>query len=500
MRLFYSKRHSEADQSATARAGEKFDVTVDQLGSFAHGNQTHSLALAHRWKSDALIFHFENDCLGLIAKTHVGLFRFRVAGDIVESLLQHAVKMNRDIAVDVSAGTALLVSYCDSVLLFKSWEIDAERAFKSGVVEHHGMQRLRERADFVERGLHDVAHLFEVGSQSGIDGWNPASGALQHGANGGEDLAEFVMQFAGNVAEGVFLNRNQLLGQFAAALGESGHLIEHFAVVLYKVQAGGDDQNEHRSEEDIGVLFDAGVDLLRLCRGLLFVGVIFDQEPRDRSDQAFLAGLERETDLRAGFGFLSGGGERENPIEGVPKLVDRKREISPLTRGRGGECLFARERVIQISADPLELRLPRRERIRLGLLEHVAHDEGERVEIVLDPQQEERIGAIAVDGFRLQAAQAVELDDGVGGVNGDGGESDGESREQADGGGAAGGHRFIMGDWGLGTGDSGLGTGDRGLGTGDCDLFGAYRVFCVTGAWVRIWLKKYALVESLWAW
>ena len=98
------------------------------------------------------------------------------------------------------------------------------------------------------------------------------------------------------------------------------------------------------------------------------------------------------------------------------------------------------------------MRFPRRERIGLALLEHVAHGEGERIEIILDAQQEERIRAIAIDGFGLQAAEAVKLDDGVGGVDGDGGESDGESREQADGGGAA-------VHWG--------GAGDRRLGTGE---------------------------------
>ena len=79
--------------------------------------------------------------------------------------------------------------------------------------------------------------------------------------------------------------------------------------------------------------------------------------------------------------------------------------------------------------------------------------EGERVEIILNAQQQQRIGAVAIDGFGLQAPQAVQLDDGVGGVDGDGGEGDGESREQADGGGAAGGISFYYRGWGWGAGD-----------------------------------------------
>ena len=86
-------------------------------------------------------------------------------------------------------------------------------------------------------------------AQRGVDGRDAAAGALQHGADGGEDLAEFVVQFARDVAKGVFLNRNQLLGQLAAAFGERRHLFEHFAVVLHQVQAGGDDQDQHGGQE-----------------------------------------------------------------------------------------------------------------------------------------------------------------------------------------------------------------------------------------------------------
>ena len=95
---------------------------------------------------------------------------------------------------------------------------------------------------------------------------------------------------------------------------------------------------------------------------------------------------------------------------------------------------FAREGVIEIAAHALELGLPGGERIWFAVFQHVAHGEGQRIEIILDAQQQERIGAVAIDSFGLQAAQGVQLDDGVGGVDGDGGEGDGESREQADGG------------------------------------------------------------------
>ena len=80
-------------------------------------------------------------------------------------------------------------------------------------------------------------------------------------------------------------------------------------------------------------------------RGLLLVGVVFDQKARDCGGQAFLTGLERETDLRARFLLLAGCCEGEDAIERVPELRYRDREIAALTaklRGRG--FLRARER------------------------------------------------------------------------------------------------------------------------------------------------------------
>ena len=48
------------------------------------------------------------------------------------------------------------------------------------------------------------------------------SRAAQHGADGGEDLAKFIVQFARNVAQRRFLSGNQFLRQFAAALRDLG--------------------------------------------------------------------------------------------------------------------------------------------------------------------------------------------------------------------------------------------------------------------------------------
>src|SRR5579863_9138817 len=111
------------------------------------------------------------------------------------------------------------------------------------------MQGLRQCADLVERGLHDAAYLFEILAQGWVQACDSPAGALQHGADGGEDLAEIVMQFARDISKSVFLNRDELLRQLAASLGERGYLFEQLAVVVDQIQAGGNDQNQHRGEK-----------------------------------------------------------------------------------------------------------------------------------------------------------------------------------------------------------------------------------------------------------
>src|SRR5581483_9913998 len=99
----------------------------------------------------------------------------------------------------------------------------------------------------------------------------------------------------------------------------------------------------------------------------------------------------------------------------------------------GAERIFllARERVFQIAAQPLELRLISSQGIRLARIEHVPHGERNAVKAVLDAQQQQRIGAVAVDDFRLDAPQAAELNDGVARIHADRKKSQDETRDQS---------------------------------------------------------------------
>jgi len=62
------------------------------------------------------------------------------------------------------------------------------------------MKSLGEAADIVECGLRDALDFLEVGVDGGIGG-EILAGAADERADGGEDLAEFVVEFAGDVAE-----------------------------------------------------------------------------------------------------------------------------------------------------------------------------------------------------------------------------------------------------------------------------------------------------------
>ena len=100
-----------------------------------------------------------------------------------------------------------------------------------------------------------------------------------------------------------------------------------------------------------------------------------------------------------------------------------------IERRRSG---FARDGVIEVRAQSAELAMPCRQRIGLAAVQHVAHGEADGVEVVLNAQKEQGVGAIAVDAFRLQTLQSMELQDRVSRIQRHGGQRDGEPPEETD--------------------------------------------------------------------
>ena len=96
--------------------------------------------------------------------------------------------------------------------------------------------------------------------------------------------------------------------------------------------------------------------------------------------------------------------------------------------GDGG---FVLEGVDEVSADALELRDPGEDGIGFGGILHVTHGQAERVEVVLDPEELERVAAVAIDEFTLHSADACELKGDVGSVGEDGEDGDDEAKIEA---------------------------------------------------------------------
>jgi len=62
---------------------------------------------------------------------------------------------------------------------------------------------------------------------------------------------------------------------------------------------------------------------------------------------------------------------------------------------------------------------------------HVAHGEAERVEIVLDAEELERVAAVAIDEVALHSADTGKLESDVSGVSEYGEDGDGEAEVEA---------------------------------------------------------------------
>ena len=87
--------------------------------------------------------------------------------------------------------------------------------------------------------------------------------------------------------------------------------------------------------------------------------------------------------------------------------------------------------VVEISVHAFKLRRPCRERVGFVIVEHVAHGEAERVQIILNAQQLQRVFSIAIDEIILQFAKAGNLPRDVAGITYDSGKRDDQSKKES---------------------------------------------------------------------
>ena len=192
------------------REAQQLDGGGEKFGAFAHGDEAHAGFGLGRCrggvgvKALAVVFDFELQRIGLKTEADPGFAGAGMAGDVVESFLEDAIDVDGGAGVHGIRVAGFFVGDVNAGLFFDDGNVPVNGAFEAGFIEHHGMQGLREAANIFESGLGDVANFVKLGAQRGIGG-SVAFDAAEHGADGGEDLAELVVEFAGNVAESRFL-------------------------------------------------------------------------------------------------------------------------------------------------------------------------------------------------------------------------------------------------------------------------------------------------------
>src|SRR5262249_46605548 len=149
--------------------------------------------------------------------------------DVVERFLRDAKDMHSCAGLDRSRVTRFFVVNVQSSLPLDRRNIPGECALEAGFFEQHRMQRLREATNIVQGGLSDAADFLQIAAERRIRR-NLRVGAAEHGTDGGEDLAKFIVEFARNVPESGFLRGDELLREFAALSGKLLDSREHLAV------------------------------------------------------------------------------------------------------------------------------------------------------------------------------------------------------------------------------------------------------------------------------
>src|SRR5580704_7494067 len=116
-----------------------------------------------------------------------------MARNIVQGLLEDAIKMDGYAMIEFSLGPALFVLYGNPGLLLERWQVSLHGAFEAGVVEQNRVEGMRERTNLFESRLRHFLDLPQVGFVGAGFGGRPPLGASQHRSNGGENLAELIV-------------------------------------------------------------------------------------------------------------------------------------------------------------------------------------------------------------------------------------------------------------------------------------------------------------------
>src|ERR1700722_14009279 len=119
---------------------------------------------------------------------------------VVERFLQHAVDVHTGGAIHGKRFALLLIGYGNSRLPFYRRHVPVERALQSSLIEHDGMQGLREATNAFERGLNGLKDFLEIGAQ-GRSFRRMRARAPEHRTDSSKNLSKLVVQLARDVTQ-----------------------------------------------------------------------------------------------------------------------------------------------------------------------------------------------------------------------------------------------------------------------------------------------------------
>ena len=219
------------------------------------------------------------------------------------------------------------------------------------------------------------------------------------------------MQFAGDLAQRRFTRVDELLRQFAPLVGEGRQLMEQALVRPDEEHTGGGDGGQRGDQEPAHLPLHRSVDLLHLLRRLGLALVVLHEEAGHGGADGRLPRLQRQPHLAPRLDLVAVRGQLEQARRRVPELRDGRGEVTRLLGrpARDRHRRLLRQRLVEIGADPVELRRPGGQGVGLVGVEHVAHGERQLVQVALDAQQLQRVATVAIGELGLQLAQPADL-------------------------------------------------------------------------------------------
>ena len=201
-----------------------------------------------------------------------------------------------------------------------------------------------------------VRDALELGRERRVSGDVPP-GAAEERADGGDDLAEVVVQLARDRPLHVFLDAQRPPRQRSKLAGDGGDLGEGATVRGDDpgADAGSHEQQGEDEQQDLApdLVVDGAVG-----RGRLFLpAVVDDEELRDQPVEGTMFGNERGADLLPRRRFV-GPAEAEHAVDVTPVLRHRLVQALLLRRlARRDERALERRRLLEVAADAVHCRL-----------------------------------------------------------------------------------------------------------------------------------------------